>query len=71
MSEKKQKDPFRMKIIISPAKKMNVDTDSFDCRDLPLFPCLYPAAFVLPSDYVLGSAARFMEMQRTAGPPKL
>ena len=37
MSEKKQKDPFRMKIIISPAKKMNVDTDSFDCRDLPLF----------------------------------
>lgn len=42
MSEKKQKDPFRMKIIISPAKKMNVDTDSFDCRDLPLFPCLVP-----------------------------
>ncbi|MCI5809029.1 MAG: peroxide stress protein YaaA [Oscillospiraceae bacterium] len=26
-----------MKIIISPAKKMNVDTDSFDCRGLPLF----------------------------------
>lgn len=40
---------------------MNVDTDSFDCRDLPLFLAWYPAAFVLPSDYVLGSAARFMK----------
>lgn len=26
-----------MRIIISPAKKMNVDTDSFPCRDLPDF----------------------------------
>lgn len=26
-----------MRIIISPAKKMNVDTDSFPCRDLPQF----------------------------------
>ena len=26
-----------MRIIISPAKKMNVDTDSFLCRDLPKF----------------------------------
>ena len=26
-----------MRIIISPAKKMNVDTDSFPCRDLPKF----------------------------------
>lgn len=26
-----------MKIIISPAKKMNVDTDSLPCRDLPVF----------------------------------
>ena len=26
-----------MRIIISPAKKMRVDTDSFDCRELPVF----------------------------------
>ena len=26
-----------MKIMISPAKKMNVDTDSFDCQGLPFF----------------------------------
>jgi hypothetical protein len=26
-----------MRVIISPAKKMNVDTDSFPCRDLPQF----------------------------------
>lgn len=26
-----------MRIIISPAKKMNIDTDSFDCRGLPPF----------------------------------
>ena len=26
-----------MRIIISPAKKMRVDTDSFDCRALPAF----------------------------------
>ncbi|MDO5546077.1 MAG: peroxide stress protein YaaA [Eubacteriales bacterium] len=26
-----------MRIIISPAKKMKVDTDSFPCRDLPVF----------------------------------
>ena len=26
-----------MRIIISPAKKMKVDTDSFLCRDLPEF----------------------------------
>lgn len=26
-----------MKIIISPAKKMNIDTDSLACRDLPVF----------------------------------
>ena len=26
-----------MRIIISPAKKMNVDRDSFSCRDLPRF----------------------------------
>ena len=37
MSEKKQKDPFRMKIIISPAKKMNVDTDSLTAGISPYF----------------------------------
>ena len=26
-----------MRIIISPAKKMRVDTDSFACRELPVF----------------------------------
>ena len=26
-----------MRIIISPTKKMRVDTDSFDCRELPVF----------------------------------
>ena len=26
-----------MRIILSPAKKMNVDVDSFDCRGLPVF----------------------------------
>ena len=26
-----------MRIIISPAKKMRVDMDSFDCRELPVF----------------------------------
>lgn len=26
-----------MRIIISPAKKMRVDTDSFECRELPVF----------------------------------
>ncbi len=26
-----------MKIIISPAKQMRADTDSFTCRELPVF----------------------------------
>ena len=26
-----------MRVIISPAKKMKVDTDTFLCRDLPVF----------------------------------
>ena len=34
-----------MRTIISPAKKMRIDTDSFACRELPVFldrtqPCL-------------------------------